>query len=661
MIEACTALERTVTNGSRDKGHPCPSWRGVTAPESTDAFADRPKEVHYRLISSWILILALAPAYAPATTPGACPIQLVDVTAESGITFRHTDGGSGQQYIVESIVAGLALLDYDGDGLIDIYFLNGAPLKGTVVETRPRNAMYRNNGDWTFTDVTDAAHVGHTGYGLGVAAGDYDNDGDQDLYVNNFGPNVLYRNNGDGTFSDVTDQAGVASGDKVGAGVCFLDMDSDCDLDLYAANYVDFTYENHVSTMLGRYRYSDPKDYRAVPDSLFRNNGDGTFTEVSVTSGVSSVAGTSMGLVSFDYDDDGDADVFVCNDVAANFLFQNDGSGRFEEQGLLAGLAYNFEGRENASMGADCGDFDNDGRLDLFMTDYTDEMPVLYHNLGHGFFEDAASDANVGSRAFPHVNWGTGLIDFDNDGNRDIFIAGGHVMDNIRHIDDRTAYRVRNILLMNTGDARFVDVTDRCGNGLDPIECSKGTAFDDLDNDGDIDAVVLNANAQPTLLRNQSETDHHWLQVRLRGVKGNRDGVGARVRVIAGDLAQVAEVHSGRGYQSHYGTRLSFGLGEYDHVDLIEVRWLGGGVDVYRDLPTDRLVVLTAGAESPDNPVLPSQDRRSTMNDATQLDSATQTSQVGRNMLSVNRLTPSRRRRLAPVQQHRKPAPPAGR
>jgi hypothetical protein len=558
-----------------------------------------------RFLVCWIswsmFFLGLAPAYAPAAPQGACPIRLVDVTAESGMEFHHTDGGSGQEYIVEHVVGGLALFDYDGDGLIDIYLLNGAPLKGTEVSAIPRNRLYRNAGNWTFIDVTDRAAVGDTGYGLGVTAGDYDEDGDPDLYVNNFGPNVMYRNNGDGTFGDVTDRAGVACGNKVGAGTCFLDVDRDGDLDLYAANYVDFTYQNHAFRMLSGHRYSDPTDYRPVPDDLFVNNGDGTFTDVSDASGIGSVAGTGMGMVCFDYDSDGDTDVFVCNDLAANYLFQNDGSGRFEEQGLLAGVAYNFEGHENGSMGVDCGDYDNDGRLDLFMTDFQDEMPVLYRNLGHGFFEDATGDARVGNGAAPHVNWGTSLVDFDHDGDRDLFIACGHFMRTIREVDDRTDYRVRNILLMNTGDGKFVDVSGHCGSGLAPVESSKGAGFDDMDNDGDVDAVVLNANARPTLLRNDSETGNHWLQVRLRGVSSNRDGVGASVRVVAGRLNQVAEVHSGRGYQSHYGTRLQFGLGERDRVDRIEVRWVGGGVDVFTDLGVDRLVVLTEGTEKPDN------------------------------------------------------------
>ena len=527
--------------------------------------------------------------------PEPCAIKLVDVTTESGISFVHTDGGGGHQYIVESVVAGLALFDYDGDGLIDIYFLNGTPLRGTKMDTIPRNALYRNRGNWNFVDVTEIAGVGDGGYGLGVAVADYDNDGDLDLYLNNFGPNVLYRNNGDGTFTDVTDLAGVGNGNQLAGGTCFLDIDTDGDLDLFVANYVDFSYENHVTTVLGGYRYSDPKDYRPLPDSLFRNNGDGTFADISSSSGISSVTGSGMGLVAFDYDDDGDSDVFVCNDMDANFLFENDGQGNFQEVALTASLAYNFEGRANASMGVDCGDFDNDGRLDLFMTDYTDEMPVLYRNLGDGLFEDVTSETGAGTAAYPHTNWGTGLVDFDNDGFRDIFMACGHVMDNYHLIDDRTAYRVQNIVLRNLNGRRFLDVSDQCGSGLAPVEASKGAAFDDLDNDGDIDAVILNANARPTIVRNDSDTGHQWVQIVLRGRASNSDAVGARVRVVAGDLIQVAEVHSGRSYQSHFGTRLHFGLGDVQHVDRVEVRWPGNKTEVFSNIQVGRMTTLIEG------------------------------------------------------------------
>lgn len=539
-----------------------------------------------------VALLLAAPLPATAAVPEDGPIRLVDVTDRAGIDFRHHPGGSGEGYIVEGVTAGLATFDYDRDGRIDVYFLNGAALKGTALDSPLQNALYRNQGDWAWADTTIPAGVGNTGYGLGVTAGDYDHDGFQDLYLNNFGANVLYRNNGDGTFSDVTSQAGVGNGDKVGAGTCFLDIEGDGDIDLYAANYVDFTYENHVPIIIGQHRYhAGPRYYRPVPDTLFRNNGDGTFTDISEQSGVAAVAGTSMGMVCGDLDDDGDTDVFVGNDEAPNFLFQNDGRGNFTEKGLVTGVAYDFSGRENSSMGVDCGDIDNDGRLDLFMTDYQSELPVFYRNLGEGFFEDATSTARITNDLFPHVSWGIGIVDLDNDGDRDLYIACGH-FDRIETIDDRTSHRVPNYLLMNTGAGKFVDVSRRGGDGLTILESSRGASCDDLDNDGRVDVVVLNSHAPPTILRNESPAGPHWIQIQLIGVRSNRDGVGARVRVVAGDLTQIAEVHSGRSYQGHHGTRLHFGLGQRDRVDRIEVRWLGGATETFSDTPIDRVATL---------------------------------------------------------------------
>jgi enediyne biosynthesis protein E4 len=526
----------------------------------------------------------------------ACAIRICDVTDTTGITFRHTDGSHGQRYIVETVTAGLATFDYDGDGNIDIYFLSGAPTEGCPGDAMARNALYRNDGDWRFTDVTDEAGVGDTGFGLGVAVADYDNDGDQDMYVNNYGPNVLYRNNGNGTFEDVTAGAGVGAGSLVGAGACFLDIEGDGDLDLYCANYVDFTYDNHIHVVVGGYpQYVGPKDYEPVADVLFRNNGDGTFTDVSAASGVSRDSGTGMGMVCLDFDNDGDTDVAVLNDVRGNFLFENDGSGKFSEIGLAAGIAFTADGMALGSMGIDCADYNNDGWLDLFQTAYSSELPALFRNTSMGFLEDVTRAAGAGTTTYRHVNWGCGFADFDSDGDRDLFIANGHLQDNVELYDDSTAYEVRNSLQMNCGNGKFTDVSDRCGNGLAPVRSSRGIGLDDLDNDGDVDAVILNSRREPTILRNESASKNHWIEIRLRGVRSNRDGVGAHVRVVAGDLVQLDEVHSGRGYQSHHGTRLHFGLGQRDTIDRIEVRWIGGKEEVFDEVHVDQILTLVEG------------------------------------------------------------------
>ncbi len=547
------------------------------------------------------LVIFLWPfALAFAAETDVSPVDLRDITDGTGITFVHTDGSSGRRYIVETVASGLATFDYDGDGLIDIYLLNGAPLRGSPLDPDdpPTNRLYRNNGNGTFSDVTQAAGVGDTGFGLGVAIADYNNNGLPDIYINNFGPNVLYRNNGDGTFTDVTSEAGVAAGDMVGAGAAFLDIDQDGNLDLYCGNYVQFTYDNHVDVVVGGFpQYAGPKDYEPERDLLFRNNGDGTFTDVSLSSGVAAVAGTSMGMVCLDYDNDGHTDIVIMNDVLGNFLFHNDGSGRFQEIGLLAGMAYNIDGIPLGSMGVDCADYDNDGWLDLFQTAYAGELPALYRNTGQGFFDDVTRTAGAGVGEYPHVNWGTGFGDLNNNGHRDLFIANGHLQDNVHLYSDSTTYEVRNTLLINTGDGRFVDRSRSSGDGLLVQRSSRGMALDDLNNDGRIDVVILNSRTGPTILRNDTRNNHHWLQIRLRGVQSNRDGVGAHVRVTAGGRTQMAEVHSGRGYQSHFGTRLHFGLGTTDRVQRIEVRWIGGGLDVLENLPVDRRIVITQSNE----------------------------------------------------------------
>lgn len=536
----------------------------------------------------------------PATQSLACPIVLRDVTERTGITFVHTDGSSGQRYIVETVTAGLALFDYDGDGHVDIYFLNGAPLQGTqrTDGEPPRNALYRNEGGWRFRDVTLQAGVGDIGFGLGVTVGDYDNDGAPDLFVNNFGQNVLYRNNGDGTFSQRTAPAGLAEPAKVGAGACFLDMDTDGDLDLYVSNYVRFTYPTHrIVHVDGQPHYVGPREYPPEPDQLYRNNGDGTFTDVSAESGVGLHAGSGMGMVAADFDRDGDTDVLVLNDVASNFLFCNDGTGKFAEQGLVSGFACNAMGDELGSMGLDCGDYDNDGWLDLHMTSYQNELPVLYRNLGNGIFEDVTLRTGAGDGCFPYVNWGTGLVDLDNDGHRDLFIACGHLQDNVESVDRTTAYKVRNVLLRNTGGGVFENVSQRAGDGMYPQHSSRGTGFDDLDRDGRLDVVILNSRDPPNVLRNESPGQQHWLQLTLRGRTANRDGVGSRVHVVAGDLTLVAEVHSGRGYQSHWGSRLQFGLGPRAHIDRIEIHWLGGGQQRLENVAADQWLTIVEGQE----------------------------------------------------------------
>jgi hypothetical protein len=546
----------------------------------------------FRRIGLVLALTCLAAGPAPNTEG---PIQFQDVTAMTGIKFVHTDGGSGTRYVFEPMASGVAVFDYNNDGKQDIYFLTGTPLRGTRMDVLPKNRLYRNDGGLKFTDVTDQAGVGSTGYGLGVAIGDYNNDGRLDIYVNNYGPNVLFRSNGDGTFTDVAKEAGVTCPDKVGAGANFLDIDGDGWLDLFVSHYVTWSYDIHVPRVLKGYPvYSGPRDYPRHVNTLYRNKGDGTFADISKESGIGANLGAGMGTVAADYDNDGRTDIFVANDEWPNFLFRNLGNGKFEEAALASGVAYSLDGNRKGSMGVACGDFDNDGWLDFHVTAFQGEGATLYRNLGSGLLEDVTHQTGGGLGTRPCVTWGNGFADFDNDGHKDLFMACGHLDDNVELYDDTTSYLAAPVVLRNTGNGKFVNVSNQCGvAGMKLV--GRGLALADLDNDGRMDVVILNSRRPPTLLKNVSKNDNHWIEIDLRSPKGNRFGVGARVKVVAGDLTQVDEVHSGQGYQSHFGMQLHFGLGKHNRIDRIEVRWIGGGVDVFENVPVDQLLTLTQG------------------------------------------------------------------
>jgi len=526
------------------------------------------------------------------------PIQFKDITQETGITFVHTDGGEGKnRYIVESVASGIATFDYDLDGNIDILFLNGSPLPGSPEGTPATpNALYRNEGDWKFTDVTTQAGLNDSNYHLGVCVGDYNNDGFPDLFLSNFGPDILYRNNGDGTFTDVTMTAGVGNGNQVGAGASFLDFNADGHLDLFIANYCDFSIKKHKPRHInGHPAYAGPMIYGPVPDTLYRNNGDGTFTDFSRESGIAAISGTGMGVISSDYDQDGDIDIIVGNDAMANFVWQNDGKGRFQEVGLFSGLAYDSNGIGLGTMGVDCGDYNNDGKMDFYMTSYQKQWGILYQNEGTGFFMDATRTTGAGTATYNEVTWGLGMEDFDNDGFRDLFVACGHLQDNIRLWDDTSRFEARNILLRNIEGKKFIDVSSMSGEGMKVERSSRGAAFDDLDNDGDIDVVVLNTKTAPTILRNDSVTSNHWIRIRLQGTRSNQEAIGASIKVTAGNHTQFDEIHSGRGYQSHYGTLSHFGLGRQSTIDYVEVRWPSGEMEIFKEIPVDKEIELIEG------------------------------------------------------------------
>jgi hypothetical protein len=517
-------------------------------------------------------------------------IRFADRSEDWGVGFVHADGHSGRRYIVETVTSGVATFDYDGDGRIDVFLGNGADLPGAASPEWPRDALARNLGGFRFEDVAAAAGVDDDGFTVGMTAADYDNDGFQDLYLSRFGPNRLFRNLGDGTFADVTDEAGVGRGHKLGAGVTFVDVDADGDLDLFVANYVRFTFAEHVVIREdGIDRYAGPRSYPMDTHQLFLNDGDGSFWDGSETSGVAAHPGSGMGVVAADFDGDGDADLFVLNDVHRNFLLQNDGRGHFTEVGMKAGCAFNGTGDELGSMGVDAGDYDGDGQTDCVVTTYEGESPVLFRNDG-GFFEDVTSATGAGNGLVPHVTWGVGLIDFDNDGWRDLYYACGHLQDSVDSPGRPTAYRVRDHLLWNAA-GRFREVPPEPA-GLDAVASSRGAAFDDLDDDGRMDVVVLNARDRPTVLRNVSAHAGRWLGVLLIGTRGSRDAIGAKVWVEAAGRRWFAEVLNGRGYQGHFGRRLHFGLGDAPREVRLEVKWLGGETTVIETVSCDRVVTV---------------------------------------------------------------------
>lgn len=428
-----------------------------------------------RALSALFAVSWLATAAEPDPGPG--PITFREITRETGIDFVHTDGSSGERYIVETVSAGLATFDYNGDGRIDLLFLNGAPLGKTRPNPATTCRLYRNEGNWKFTDVTRPAGLAAPCYALGVAVADYDNDGRPDVFLNNFGRNVLFRNRGDGTFVDETARAGVADDDHVGAGACFFDIDADGDLDLYVGHYVEFSYEkHHVVRFNGHPAYVGPLNYPTTTSRLFRNNGDGTFSDISAATSIGAQKGAAMGVVAADVEGDGDTNLFVGNDETGNFLFVNDGGGRFQEAGLAAGIAFDFNGRAHGTMGVEAGDFDNDGRLDFYATSFQRELPMLFRNLGSGLLEDVTLPRSAAAGMNSLVTWGCGLVDFDNDGHRDLFVAAGHLQDNVELYDTSTTYLQQNRLLHNLGDGRFADVTARAGDGLQPRLSSRGAA-----------------------------------------------------------------------------------------------------------------------------------------------------------------------------------------
>ncbi|MCI0661348.1 MAG: CRTAC1 family protein [Acidobacteria bacterium] len=524
-------------------------------------------------------------------------IRFVDITSSAGITFKHISSPE-KKYIVESMSGGVALFDYDNDGLLDIYLVNSLTMDLLNSPSKPQSELYRNNGNGTFTNVTVKAGVGDTGWGMGVCIGDYNNDGWDDLYVTCLGPDHLFKNNGDGTFTNVTKEARV-SDPRFSTGAAFLDYDNDGNLDLFVSNYVDFDIKNLPTRERScQYRGIDvqcgPRGLRGAGDTLYHNNGDGTFTDVSARAGVADPNGYyGLGILTSDFDGDGWVDIFVANDATPNFFYKNNGDGTFKEIGFISGTAVNADGSEQACMGVTAGDYDRDGKLDIFATNFAQEYNVLYRGNGSNMFTDVSNASGLMNQ--PYVSWGTKFFDYDNDGWLDLFVANGHVYPQVDAAKLDAGYRQRKLLYKNNRNGKFTEIAAQFGEALMEKRTSRGVAFGDIDNDGDVDLIVNDLDGAPSLLRNDGGNANNSVLIKTVGDQSNRAGIGARVKVVSGDLTQIDEVRSGASYISHNDLRLHFGLEKRSKIDLIEIRWPKGTTTRLENVGVNRILVVKEG------------------------------------------------------------------
>ncbi|MGA2098205.1 MAG: CRTAC1 family protein [Candidatus Acidiferrum sp.] len=517
----------------------------------------------------------------------------------SGITWKHSNGRSPEYYLPETTGAGCAFLDYDNDGWMDIYLVNSGKCDFFDPQPALRNALYHNNRDGTFTDVTEKAGVGGGGYGMGVAVGDYDGDGWPDLYVTQYGRSILYHNNGNGTFSDVTERARVAAPGWASSAVWF-DYDNDGRLDLFVCRFVEFDKSKNKfcgNEKTGERYYCIPRVYPPARSWLFHNNGDGTFTDVSMESGIGKALGKAWGVVATDINNDGWMDLLVANDTVANFLFANRGHGKFQEIGLEAGVAYSQDGRARSGMGVDSADYDQDGSQDLFVTNVDQEMYSLYRNHRDETFDDVAGTMGIGGMTRLMSGWGVKFFDYDNDGDVDLFIANGHPDDRVEEHTNNVAYREPLLLFHNSGKA-FQNVSASAGPVFAENFAARGLAIGDFNNDGAVDALVSVNNGAPVLLKNNAAQGNHWLGVRLMGKRANPDAIGARIAWQADDLKRSRLKTGGGSYLSAHDPREVLGIGDRIKIDRLEIRWPqpSGRTEVFTELPVDRYITIVEGA-----------------------------------------------------------------
>jgi hypothetical protein len=554
-----------------------------------------------RLLGALLILSNLAPAQPAKPQPSRpSPVRFEDISSRAGVKFILNNSATANKYQIEPMVAGVAIFDYNNDGWPDIYFANGAKIP-ELAKTGPEyfNRLYRNNGDGTFSDVTEQAGVKGEGYSMGVAVGDYDNDGWEDLFVAGVNRNQLFHNNRDGTFRDVTDDAGLAGVDPQRGktwSICaaWVDYNNDGWLDLFVVNYCVWGLDKDPfcgSESQHRRVYCHPSKFDPLPNALYRNNGDGTFTDVSESSGVGRHLGKGMGVAIGDYDGDGYMDVFVANDTTRNFLFHNERNGTFSEVGLRAGVAYNGDGSALSYMGADFRDVDNDGRPDILVTAISNEMFSYFHNEGEGLFEDFTHSSLLGRLSIFLSGWSMGAFDLDNDGWKDLFSANSHVNDEIE-MEMNVPFRQRNSLFLNQG-GKFLDVSAGAGDDFQVAAPHRGCAFGDLDNDGRVDVVVSRLEGPAEVFRNASPGGGHWLAVKTEGRRSNRDGIGAQIRLESAGGVQFNQVTTSVGYAGSSDRRAHFGLGKDNRVKKLEIRWPSGVRQELRDVPADQILTVS--------------------------------------------------------------------
>ena len=531
-------------------------------------------------------------------------LHFEDIAPRAGLEAMNYNGGdTGKRYILESTGSGIALFDFDNDGWLDIFMVNGTRHQGLPPGPPPTNHLYRNNRNLTFVDITQKAGMARTGWGQGVCVGDYDQNGFLDLFVTYYGPNVLYRNTGLGAFEDVTESTRLEGGGQDwSTGCAFLDYDRDGWLDLFVANYLEFDVSQSGEPGSGEFCqwkgvrvFCGPRGFRGQSNRLYRNNGDGTFIDVSPQAGIQ-VPGVHYGfaVLTADFENRGLTDIYVACDSTPSLLYRNGGDGTFEEVAVMAGCAYNEDGLAQAGMGTAAGDYNSDGYLDIFKTNFFGDTSNLYRNNGNGTFDDRIFHARLGHNV-KYLGWGVGFFDFDNDGWKDIFVANGHVYPELEAQGLETPYRERNLLYRNQGNGTFADISRSAGPGLELFRSSRGAAFGDFDNDGDIDIVVNNQNDPPNLLRNLTRNQNNWLLIKTVGTKSNRDGIGARLTVTVGKHRQIDEVRSGGSYLSQSDLRIHFGLGQALQADSIEIRWPSGQTDLLKGVSANQSIVIREG------------------------------------------------------------------